>query len=306
MGSNPIPGSSRESSYSSKIFNVAWHLKKQGYSEETIRVTSKLLKGLAKSASVDLDFPESVKACIAMKHCSNGYKENLVSAYARYVKFHGLFWVKPLYRRIERHPNIPTSLQIETLINFASRNYRPILVLAKYGLRPIEISMVRRKDIDLERRLIHVRTAKKGKARTVKLKPSDINLVAIYLSMKQYKNEDLVFPHNRAITDNYIKIKKHLVEKNRDPSYLAIRLYDFRHYFATMLYHKTKDILYVKEQLGHRRIENTLIYTHLVDFESDEWICKVAGDISTATDLIEQGFEYVCEIEDAKLFRKRK
>jgi len=211
-----------------------------------------LLKGLATSNAVDLSDPESVKACIAQKHCSNGYKENLVNAYNRYVKFHGLSWVKPFYRRIERHPKIPTTQQIDTLINFASRNYRPILTLAKYGLRPIEISTVRRKDIDLERGLVHVRTAKKGKARTVKLKPSDLNLVAIYLSMKQYDNEDLVFPHNRAIKDNYIKIKKHLVAKHRDPSYLSIRLYDFRHYYATMLYHRTKDILYVKQQLGHR------------------------------------------------------
>ena len=304
MGSTPIPGSKLESSYSSKIFNVIWALKKQGYSEETIRVTGKLLKGLAKSSN--LDRPESVKACIAQKHCSNGYKENLVNAYDHYAKFHGLFWVKPFYRRIERHPKIPTTLQIETIINFASRNYRPILTLAKYGLRPIEISMVRRKDIDLEHRLVHVRTAKKGKARTVKLKPSDLNLVAIYLSMKQYINEDLVFPNNRAITDNYIKIKKHLAEKHKDSSYLTIRLYDLRHYYATMLYHKTKDILYVKEQLGHKRLENTLVYTHLVDFETDEWLCRVTKDIQQAKQLIEQGFEYVCEIDYARLFRKRK
>jgi len=197
-------------------------------------------------------------------------------------------------------------MQIETLINFASRNYRPILTLAKYGLRPIEISTVRRKDIDLERGLVYVRTAKNGKARTVKLKPSDLNLVQIYLSMKAYDSEDLVFPHNRAITDNYIKIKKQVAAKVQDTSYLSIRLYDFRHYYATMLYHRTRDILYVKQQLGHRRIENTLIYTHLVNFESDEWVCRVAKDIPTASDLIEQGFEYVTEIDNAKLFRKRK
>jgi len=31
-----------------------------------------------------------------------------------------------------------------------------------------------------------------------------------------------------------------------------------------MLYHKTRDILYVKQQLGHRNIENTMIYTQLI------------------------------------------
>jgi len=31
-----------------------------------------------------------------------------------------------------------------------------------------------------------------------------------------------------------------------------------------MEYHKTKDILHVKRVLGHKRIENTMVYTHLV------------------------------------------
>ena len=58
-----------------------------------------------------------------------------------------------------------------------------------------------------------------------------------------------------------------------------------------MEYHKTKDILYVKELLGHKNIQNTLVYTHLVDFESDEWGCRVASTLEEATQLIEAGFE---------------
>jgi len=49
-----------------------------------------------------------------------------------------------------------------------------------------------------------------------------------------------------------------------------------------------------------------LIYTHLVSFGSDEWICKVAETIEEAAKLIESGFEYVTEMDGVKLFRKRK
>ncbi len=35
----------------------------------------------------------------------------------------------------------------------------------------------------------------------------------------------------------------------------------------------------------------------LVTFENDDYICKVASNIKEATELIEAGFEYVCEIE---------
>ena len=73
-----------------------------------------------------------------------------------------------------------------------------------------------------------------------------------------------------------------------------------------MEYHKTKDILHVMKILGPRNIQNTLKYTQLVDFEDDEYVCKVARTLQDASGLIEAGFEYVCEIQDAKLFRKRK
>lgn len=41
-----------------------------------------------------------------------------------------------------------------------------------------------------------------------------------------------------------------------------------------MEYYRTKDILHVKEKLGHRRIESTLVYTRLVSFEGDEYHVK--------------------------------
>jgi len=79
-----------------------------------------------------------------------------------------------------------------------------------------------------------------------------------------------------------------------------------RHFKATMEYSRTKDILYVKQLLGHVNINNTLVYTHLVNFGSEEYICKVAENIEEAKALIESGFEYVTEVDNVKLFKKRK
>ena len=85
-----------------------------------------------------------------------------------------------------------------------------------------------------------------------------------------------------------------------------IRLYDLRHFCATMLYHKTKDILYVKQQLGHRSIESTLMYTQLINFEANEWTSSVATTVKEACELINDGFEFVCNFNGSKIFRKRK
>jgi hypothetical protein len=58
--------------------------------------------------------------------------------------------------------------------------------------------------------------------------------------------------------------------------------------------------------LGHKRLENTLVYTHLVSFRKDDYVCKVAKTVEEATALIENGFEYVTEIDGIKLFREPK
>ena len=73
-----------------------------------------------------------------------------------------------------------------------------------------------------------------------------------------------------------------------------------------MEYHRTKDLLHVMQLLRHKNIMNTLLYTYLTNFDSEEYVCKVAETIDDAKALVEQGFDYVTEIESMKLFRKRK
>jgi integrase len=92
-----------------------------------------------------------------------------------------------------------------------------------------------------------------------------------------------------------------------DTTIKQIRLYDFRHFIATIEYHKTKDLLHVKALLGHKDLRTTLRYTQLLEsLENDEYHCKTANNIKEATQLIENGFEYVTEIDGTKLFKKRK
>ncbi len=67
-----------------------------------------------------------------------------------------------------------------------------------------------------------------------------------------------------------------------------------RHRKATTEYHRTKDILYVKELFWHKNIQNTLVHAHLVEFEEDDqYIVKVAKTLEEFIDLLEARFEYV-------------
>jgi len=47
-------------------------------------------------------------------------------------------------------------------------------------------------------------------------------------------------------------------------------------------------------------------YMHLVSFEDDEFIAGVAYSEKEACELVEAGFEYVCDFNGNKIFRKRK
>ena len=40
--------------------------------------------------------------------------------------------------------------------------------------------------------------------------------------------------------------------------------------------------------------------------ESEDYVCKVARTVVEARQLVEEGFDYVTEIDGMKLFRKRK
>jgi hypothetical protein len=59
--------------------------------------------------------------------------------------------------------------------------------------------------------------------------------------------------------------------------------------------------------MGHKKIETTLVYTQLLQFDKgNNYTCKIANNITEATQLIESGFEYVTKMQGMKLFRKRK
>lgn len=114
------------------------------------------------------------------------------------------------------------------------------------------------------------------------------------------------------VGESRIKMKvkrKRAVQKLGNPRIKRIHFHTLRHWRATMEYHRTKDILHVMQFLGHKRIENTLRYIQLEQMlykESDDCICKVANSVKEAKGLIETGFEYICEYEDKRLFRKLK
>lgn len=163
-------------------------------------------------------------------------------------------------------------------------------------------------DVDFNQRTICPTTAKNGSPRTLKISNNLQTTIQDHIIRANLKPNDKLFKGDPDFySKKYQAMRNALAKKLKDPSIHQIRLYDFRHYYATRLYAKTKDILFAKQQMGHKKIETTLIYTQLLQFEKDDnYTCKVAQTIEQATHLIENGFQYVTEMDGLKLFRKRK
>jgi len=189
----------------------------------------------------------------------------------------------------------------------AGKKYSLILsIFRDTGMRPIEMERAKLKWFDLSRESVNVETAKYGAARTLTLKAQTVAMLREYLAKHNFGLNDNLFPKVRTMRTAFQRIRQRTATKLQKPELLRVTLYSLRHYYATMLYHRTKDILLVKAKLGHRRLENTLIYTHLIAFKDEEYTVRAAKCVAEATNLIESGFEYVTEMDGVKLFRKRK
>jgi hypothetical protein len=62
----------------------------------------------------------------------------------------------------------------------------------------------------------------------------------------------------------------------------------------------------VMKMLGHKNINNTMVYTQLVNFESDNYTTRISDAFKEDRELIEAGFEYVTERNGVKIYRKPK
>ncbi len=281
-------------------------MKKEAYAESTIVAVGKRLRHLERNCN--LADSEHVKGYVASKTCSMAFKESLVETYDIYCRANGITWNKPFYERYDKQPRIPTEEKLNMIIADCSRRLGLALSIIKdLGLRPIELTWLKVRDVDSENEIVTVTSAKHCVGRTLKLKNSTLAMLRTYLTSKNLGLNDRLFPiKSCSLSEHYRIVRNRLSQKLQDPSMKTIRLYDFRHFRASMEYHRTKDLLYVKKLLGHKDLRTTLRYIQLIESENDEFHSATAKTIDEAKALIEQGFEYVTEIDGTKLLRKRK
>ena len=301
----PLPNNYQRG-FRETFLKTIWNIR--NLSENTQKTYSKLLKRLGKNC--DLTDTVQVEKYIFEQKWKNTTRNLYFDAYRQHCIANEIQWTRPKLMNNSYPVKLPTEVKIDLIISTSTQKYSTIFHISKHGLRPDEVSKITLRDLDLERGTLVVRTSKLGLERTLKLHPRTKDLLKEYVSKNAINDlKQKLFATSRQLRDKWVHYRRKAYRKFKDPELLKIRLYDLRHWYGTTEYIKTRDIFHVKYLMGHRNIQSTLHYMHiakgLINY-SEDYTVKVASSIEEFTELLESGFEYVSDYNEAKVLRKRK
>lgn len=217
------------------------------------------------------------------ENCSNTRHRKIASIkafydwlYNKYSVFKGKMNPIKSLPCVERTKRLPKYLtlddvkKIQNIFNISNSRYyiRDNTIISLFlctGMRLSELANIKVKDINFENKSIRI-IGKGNKERIVYLTDKIIKQLKEYLSTRKIIDlEDYLFVNNkntklsnRSIENICLKVYKLAGLENKGYS-----AHTLRHTAATYIYKATKDILAVKEILGHETINATMIYTHI-------------------------------------------
>ncbi len=166
-------------------------------------------------------------------------------------------------------PVVLSQEEVKRLIEAAPNLFHRTLLMVLYstGVRRTEASLLKVRDIDSERRVIHIRQGKGSRDRDLPLTPKLLAALREYWRWKKPRN--YLFPSTpghrgveRPISDETVwyacrrSAARAGIKKPIGPHTL-------RHSFATHLLEAGADLRTIQLLLGHRELKHTLVYLHL-------------------------------------------
>lgn len=147
------------------------------------------------------------------------------------------------------------------------RDYCIFALFLNCGLRVSELTAINLQDIQGDTLKIH---GKGSKERTVRLNEAAMRALQDYMPhrvppLNQHKDALFVSKRRQRMSVQTVKwvVKHHITASGLDPHmYSAHKL---RHTAATLMYQNGVDVRTLKDVLGHKSLDTTMIYTHLCD-----------------------------------------
>ena len=176
-------------------------------------------------------------------------------------------------RRFDTYlPYVPTTQEVQLFINTLPTLKQKTMVALMYsaGLRVGEVCSLKYSDIKRSSMRIHVAQAKNRSDRYAILSQKSLDMLTEYWYAygKPTKwlfpsKQDTSRPCKTAILAN--QVLQHRKKLDLNPK---LNCHSFRHAFGTHLYEAGTDLLTIKELLGHKSLNSTVIYVHLASYAS--------------------------------------
>jgi len=206
---------------------------------------------------------------------SQTYFKHTVFGLRFLLKSEGLPYNHLLLPEIKKEKKLPVILskeEIWRMLHTAKLLKHKILLGLLYGcgLRCFEVRNVRLRDLDFDRKVLHVVCGKGKKDRLLPLSEHLIRGLKTYIESE--KPKDWLFngqPLDRAGGDfdgRYSQRGVQWAVKQAAKSAGVLKdvhVHTLRHTFATHLLEDGLDIITVKDMLGHVRIQTTMVYLHV-------------------------------------------
>jgi len=173
----------------------------------------------------------------------------------------------PRPQRERKLPDVMSEEEVMGLFQSVRNVKHRVMLMMAYasGLRVSELVSLRIEDLDINRRMIHVRGAKGKKDRYTLLPESMLAPLHWYWQIYNLGTSGWLFPggtpgfHLSTRTIQSVFEQAARVAGIRKP----VSMHSLRHSFATHLLERGTDLRYIQELLGHQSSKTTEIYTHV-------------------------------------------
>ncbi|HET7657031.1 MAG TPA: site-specific tyrosine recombinase/integron integrase [Bacillales bacterium] len=251
------------------------HLKLKGYSPKTQKAYLGHVRRVGdffKKNPSDLTHEEIrryVLQHLEVGEASHSYANQLVSAmkffYQEFLNRGEVIEKLPRPKRQQTLPSVLSQKEVQQLLEVVENIKHRALLFTIYsaGLRLGEVVRLKLRDLDEERRLIHVRQGKGRKDRYTLLSEVTLDILCIY--RKAYRLDNWLFPgqsKDRHISERSVQ-KVFDRAKEKAGIQKKATVHTLRHSFATHLLENGTDLRYIQELLGHKSTKTTEIYTHV-------------------------------------------
>ena len=180
------------------------------------------------------------------------------------------------------------------------------------GLRPCEIQGefgLEARDIHPDQNTITARIHKECDARPpINITPELTARLQAHIAKHNLQPQDRLFEgDSRQYGKSFRLLKHRLAFKLKDGTIRTIRLYDLRHAYCTRQLKRTQNTEIVRQMMGHKQLNTTQKYLHLLGFGNTDWIVEGTDDKERAKKLLKEDFQYQLTTPDGTmLFRKPK